>query len=56
MIYVRFWGGNGYAGCDFEEYEKFEDDETVDLDNWAYQTANPNNKSIDCRVDNRTLG
>ena len=42
MIYVRFWGGNGYCGCDFKEYEKFEDDETVDLDQYAYQTAYDN--------------
>ena len=28
MIYVRFWGGNGYCGCDYEEYDKFEDDIT----------------------------
>lgn len=28
MIYVRFYGGNGYTGCDYEEYEKFEDDVT----------------------------
>ena len=42
MIYVRFWGGNGYCGCDFEEYEKFEDGEIIDFDNWAYQTAYDN--------------
>lgn len=28
MKYVRFWGGNGYCGCDYEEYEKFEDEVT----------------------------
>lgn len=26
MKYVRFWGGNGYCGCDWEEYEEFDDD------------------------------
>lgn len=42
MIYVKFWGGNGYCGCDFEEYEKFEDDSKVDLDDYAYQLAKDN--------------
>lgn len=28
MKYVRFCGGNGYCGCDYEEYEKFEDEVT----------------------------
>ena len=28
MKYVKFWGGNGYCGCDYEEYEKFEDEVT----------------------------
>ena len=28
MKYVRFYGGNGYCGCDYEEYEKFEDEVT----------------------------
>ena len=31
MKYVRFWGGNGYCGCDYEEYEKFEDDVTEEV-------------------------
>ena len=26
MIYVRFYGGNGYSGCNYEEYVAFEDD------------------------------
>lgn len=26
MKYVRFYGGNGYCGCDYEEYQVFEDD------------------------------
>ena len=28
MKYVRFYGSNGYCGCDYEEYEKFEDEVT----------------------------
>lgn len=26
MKYVRFYGGNGYCGCDYEYYESFSDD------------------------------
>jgi len=26
MKYVRFYGGNGYCGCDYEEYYQFSDD------------------------------
>lgn len=26
MKYVHFWGGNGYCGCDWGEYDVFEDD------------------------------
>lgn len=28
MKYVKFSGGNGYCGCDFEEYIAFPDDTT----------------------------
>ena len=27
MKYIKFYGGNGYCGCDFEQYEVYEDDE-----------------------------
>ena len=30
MVYVKFSGGNGYCGCDFEEYEAY--DHEVDDD------------------------
>ena len=26
MKYVRFTGGNGYCGCDYEEYAAYDDD------------------------------
>lgn len=42
MMYVKFWGGNGYAGCDYEEYMTFKDDEHPDLDDYAYQMARDN--------------
>lgn len=31
MKYVRFYGGNGYCGCDYEEYQSFEDDVTEEI-------------------------
>lgn len=42
MMYVKFWGGNGYCGCDFEEYIAFIDGEYPDLDDYAYQMARDN--------------
>lgn len=43
MIYVKFWGGNGYAGCDFEEYEKFDTIKSdAFLNDWAYDLARNN--------------
>lgn len=24
IVYVRFFGGNGYCGCDYEEYQCFD--------------------------------
>lgn len=30
MKYVRFYGSNGYVGCDYEYYECFSDDENED--------------------------
>ena len=26
MKYVRFYGGNGYCGCDYEEYVAYDDE------------------------------
>lgn len=42
MIYVRFWGGNGYCGCDFEEYIAFIDNKEVDLYEYAYELSRDN--------------
>ena len=44
MKYVRFYGGNGYCGCDYEEYEVYEDNCTEDIINQdsielAYENA-----------------
>ena len=43
MMYVKFWGGNGYCGCDFEEYEKFDTIKSdAFLNDWAYSLAKDN--------------
>ena len=32
MIYVRYWGGNGYCGCDYEEYYAYDNDEITEAE------------------------
>lgn len=44
MKYVRFYGGNGYSGCDYEDYQAFEDDVILQeineiSDELAYENA-----------------
>ena len=40
MRYVKFSGGNGYCGCDWEEFLAVDDDTTeTDLTNTAQQLA-----------------
>ena len=40
MRYIKFSGGNGYCGCDWEEVAIVDDDATDrDLDNQAYNLA-----------------
>lgn len=48
MRYIKITGGNGYCGCDFETYEKF-DDETTDkaIDDWACDLARDNAESYE---------
>ncbi len=56
MKYVKFKGGNGYCGCDYEEYEKFPDTTTEkELENLAHEKGVDNAESyatysddIDC--------
>lgn len=31
MRFIKFFGENGYCGCDFEQYEAYEDDMTDDV-------------------------
>ena len=43
MKYVRFYGGNGYCGCDYEEYVMFDDDCPEDeIENYSSQLAYEN--------------
>lgn len=43
MIYVRFYGGNGYCGCDYEEYVAFNDDiDEQDLDEYSNELCYEN--------------
>lgn len=48
MKYIKFYGGNGYCGCDFEQYEVYEDDVTKEtLAEIAYDLANDNAQSYE---------
>ena len=48
MKYIKFYGGNGYCGCDFEQYEAYEDDVTEEaLAEIAYDLANDNAQSYE---------
>ena len=43
MRYIKFTGGNGYCGCDIEEYVEYEDDTTdeeLDVDAREYALDN----------------
>lgn len=48
MKYIKFYGGNGYSGCDFEQYEVYEDNITEEaLAEIAYDLANDNAQSYE---------
>ena len=48
MKYIKFYGGNGYSGCDFEQYEAYEDNITEEaLAEIAYELANDNAQSYE---------
>lgn len=48
MKYVRFYGGNGYCGCDYEEYVAFEDDESpAIIDAYSNELAYENAESYE---------
>ena len=52
MKYVLFWGSNGYCGCDYEEYEKFEDDITEEeIEEYAIELAYQNAESYEYIID-----
>lgn len=53
MRYIRFTGGTGYCGCDFDEVEVFDDDTPdSDIDDCADDMARDNGESFEyCATD-----
>lgn len=50
--YVKITGGNGYCGCDFEDYVKFDNDTTDEVINeWAADLARDNAESYEGLFD-----
>lgn len=48
MKYIKFSGGNGYCGCEFEDYQVFEDDVPLDiLNEIAEELAQDNAESYE---------
>lgn len=48
MRFIKFFGENGYCGCDFEQYEKYEDDMPDDvLDEIAADLVQENAESFE---------
>lgn len=47
MKYVHIFGGNGYCGCDFEEYMEVDDETTeAEIADMAYELAMQNAESF----------
>ena len=43
MKYVHFWGGNGYCGCEYEEYVMFSDEfPEEEIDDYSAELAYQN--------------
>lgn len=48
MKYVRFYGNNGYCGCDYEEYVMFDDECPIEeIDDYSAQLAYENAESFE---------
>lgn len=48
MRYIKFFGGNGYCGCDFKDYQVFDDDITdSDLEEIAHDLGMENAESYE---------
>ena len=48
MKYVRFYGGNGYCGCDYEYYESFDDDTSEnEIETYATELGYENAESYE---------
>lgn len=46
MVYIKFHGGNGYCGCDYEEYMKFDDYNEAEFNQISYDLACENAESF----------
>lgn len=47
MRYIHFTGGNGYCGCDIDEYQTFEDITDEELDTIADEKAMENGEQYE---------
>lgn len=48
MKYVRFYGGNGYCGCDYEDYVVFDDNcPEREIDDYSEQLAYENAENFE---------
>ena len=49
MKYIKFYGGNGYSGCDFEQYEVYEDEDVNEdfLNDFAEELGMDNAQSFE---------
>lgn len=48
MRFIHFTGGNGFCGCDIDDYEKFPDDTTdEELDQIAEEKAAENAETLE---------
>ena len=47
MVYIKFIGGNGYCGCDWEEYQAFEEFNEKEFDEILEELSYENAESYE---------
>lgn len=47
MVYIKFVGGNGYCGCDWEEYQAFEEFNEKEFDEILEELSYENAESYE---------
>lgn len=47
MVYIKFVGGNGYCGCDWEEYQVFEEFNEKEFDEILEELSYENAESYE---------